>query len=116
MRIVFSLILSFFVVATGIWAYWQNHKTSSAKAELAKLERRLGNIEQDIVVYQIEWSNLNRPARLRALVGEYFDALGLIEITARSYAHVTTLAPLRPADAPLIIEDAEMVKIPGEKP
>lgn len=108
------------MVATGVWAYWQNHNTSRAKAHLVQLERRLQSVERDIVVYQIEWSNLNRPARLRALADQHFDALGLIEITARSYATIDAFLPLHQKDQPMNFEGVEMLKMPsatsGEKP
>lgn len=105
MRVFIGMILLLGAVASGAWAYLQNHRANMAADHIAQLEHDIDKLERDIAVYQIEWANLNRPSRLRALVDAHFETLQLVEMTAFSFGSV--------ASAPRLAPEGEFADVSG---
>ena len=97
MRVFIGMVLLLVTVASGVWAYLQNHKANMAAAHIETLERDIANLKKDLSVYDVEWANLNRPSRLRAMVDLHFEHLQLVEMTGFSFG-TTAALPKMPAD------------------
>lgn len=95
MRIFIGMILLLATVASGVWAYLQNHEANIAAAHIDALERDIAQLKKDISVYEIEWANLNRPSRLRSLVDDHFERLQLVDMTGFSFGTTASLPPLQ---------------------
>ena len=66
------------VMALAFWAYRENYRTQSAISEMGNIQREISVLREDLGVLRAEWAYLNRPERLRDLVGLNFDRLKLV--------------------------------------
>lgn len=75
--------------------------------QIGELNRKISGERQRISELQAEWSALDHPARLQALVDRHNDVLGLSPIAAEQMTSVSEVASAARAKA---LEDAEAVE------
>jgi hypothetical protein len=92
MRVLFGLCLGLAVLALAFWAYQENYRTRAAIAEMHALQRDIGALREERTVLRAEWAYLNRPERLRELVGLNFDRLGLLPMSPDHYGRIDQIA------------------------
>ncbi|CUH19605.1 putative secreted (periplasmic) protein [Jannaschia seosinensis] len=101
------------LVGLAYWAYDQGYETRATEREVAKLERRIGALHQEMSMLRAEWAYLNRPDRLHALAEMNFERLGLMALTPAHYALAEQvgyppLAPPPPPEAPSAADWADV--------
>lgn len=97
MRVLIGIMLGAMVLGLAFWAYRENYTTRAAQSDLRKLQREIGALQEELGMLRAEWAYLNRPERLRALVGLNFDRLGLMPMTPDHFGAVDQVAYPRPA-------------------
>ncbi len=99
MRVILYLSAVVLLAVCATWAYRVNYATQDALNRVADLRGEIAREREALGVLRAEWAYLNRPDRLRALVSENSEALGLVELTPDQFGDVTD-APLPPAPPP----------------
>lgn len=100
MRAVLYLSAVVLLAVCATWAYRVNYATQDALNRVADLRSEIAEEREALSVLRAEWGYLNRPDRLRALVRENAEALGLVELTPDQFGAVTD-APFPPPPAPV---------------
>lgn len=103
MRAVLYVLAFLVLIASGFWAYQENYSTQAEIREVRKLQREITNLREALSVQRAEWAYLNRPDRLRELVGLNFEALGLMPMEPAQFgapAQVAYPPPALPEGAP----------------
>lgn len=103
MRPLLYVLSALAVMGLAFWAYRQNYATQKSIKEVARLQRQIGQLREDLSMQQAEWAYENRPARLRELALLNFDMLGLLPMTPEQFGSVSEieLAPEKSAAAPV---------------
>ncbi len=95
-------VLSFLsLIALGAWAYRENYATQAALKEVRSLQRDITDLREALSVQRAEWAYLNRPDRLRELVGLNFDALPLLPMEPAQFGSPAQVA-FPPPELPAI--------------
>ena len=92
MRSVLYLLTILAVMGMAFWAYRENYSTQAALNEMGKVQHEIATLREDLGVLRAEWSYLNRPARLRALVNLNFDRLRLMPFDSSQFVDVEQVA------------------------
>lgn len=92
MRVMIGLVLGAMVLGLAFWAYRENYTTRAAQSDLRQIQREIGALQEELGMLRAEWAYLNRPERLRALVGLNFDRLGLMPMTPDHFGAVDQVA------------------------
>lgn len=92
MRVLIGLVLGAMVLGLAFWAYRENYNTRAAQSDLRKLQREIGALQEELGMLRAEWAYLNRPERLRVLVGLNFDRLGLMPMTPDHFGALDQVA------------------------
>ena len=101
MKLLLRLCAMVMVVVCATWAYRVNYATQEAMNRVADLEDAIAAEREALAVLDAEWAYLNRPDRLRALVAENAEALGLVELTPDHFGEVAMVAyPPEPEPGP----------------
>ncbi len=107
------------LIALGFWAYQENYATQAALKEVRQLRREITDLREALSVQKAEWAWLNRPERLRELVGLNFDRLGLLPMEPGQFgdpSEVVMPQPELPAiEAPGALEGIAMTSATGEE-
>ena len=95
------------VVICASWAYRVNYGTQEALNRVADLEDAIAAEHEALAVLDAEWAYLNRPDRLRVLVAENAEALGLVELTPDGFGEVAMVPyPPEPEPGPEAVAEA----------
>ena len=96
------------VVVCALWAYRVNYATQEALDRVEALSAEIAREREAVAVLNAEWSYLNRPDRLRALVTANAGALGLVELSPDQFGETAMVAfPPEPPDLlPTVSGDA----------
>ncbi len=73
----------------AIWAYQVSGKTRAAIGQLKQINNEISVEQERIEMLRAEWAILNRPDRLRYLVGKNAARLGLAQISTSNYGEAT---------------------------
>lgn len=95
MRAVLYILGFMAVIALGFWAYRENYATQAVLREVRTLQGEIADLREALAVQKAEWAYLNRPDRLRELVGLNFDSLLLLPMEPQQFASPDQVA--RPA-------------------
>ena len=112
MKLLLRLSAIVMVVICATWAYRVNYATQEAMNRVADLEEAIAAEREALAVLNAEWAYLNRPDRLRALVAENAETLGLVELTPEHFGAVAMVAFPPEPEAPDLVAETE----PAEKP
>ena len=86
-------VLSFLaLIALGFWAYRENYATQASLREVRGLQSQIADLREALSVQRAEWAYLNRPDRLRELVGLNFDSLMLMPMEPGQFGSVAQVA------------------------
>lgn len=99
MRAVLYLSAVVLLAVCATWAYRVNYATQDALNRVADLRGEIAEEREALSVLRAEWGYLNRPDRLRALVRDNAEALGLADLTPEQFGAATD-APFPPAPPP----------------
>ncbi|QYK40691.1 MAG: cell division protein FtsL [Paracoccaceae bacterium] len=99
------------LMSLAVWAYRENYATQSALRRMAALESEIAGLQQAIAVQRAEWAYLNRPDRLRDLVGVNFERLPLLPLDPGQFARIDDVVMPLPPLAPL---DLDPVALSGD--
>ena len=88
MRPFLSSVLAVPVLGLALWAYAQDNHTQLALREQKGLEGAIAAKREALAVLEAEWAYLNRPERLGDLARLNDARLGLVPITAESFARL----------------------------
>ena len=116
MKAFVTVAMAAMIVAVASWAYAVNYDTRAVGNEVAALEADIARAQSTIEVLRVEWAFLNRPDRLRALVREHADVLGLMPADPGHFGEIARIpypserpsagtAPHRPT-LPMTLEEA----------
>lgn len=86
MKLVRYLSAAVLVVVCATWAYRVNYATQEALNRVADLRGQIAREREALSVLEAEWAYLNRPDRLRALVDQHAEALGLVPLQPEQFA------------------------------
>jgi hypothetical protein len=92
MRIALHLSGVVLVAVCATWAYRVNYETQEAQNRLADLRGEIASEREAVSVLKAEWAYLNRPDRLRALVGAHADVLNLVELQPENFGEAAMVA------------------------
>ena len=92
MRPVLYVLTFLGLIALGFWAYRENYSTQASLREVRKLQREIADLREALSVQRAEWAYLNRPDRLRELVGLNFDHLMLLPMEPAQFGTVHQVA------------------------
>ena len=99
MKTLLYLSAAVLVVVCATWAYRVNYATQEALNRVADLRAAIAAEREALAVLQAEWAYLNRPDRLRALVSQHEDALGLTELVPEQFGEAAMVVyPPPPPD------------------
>lgn len=98
MRPVFYVLSALVVMGLAFWAYRQNYATQKSIKEVAKLQREIGQLRENLAMQRAEWAYENRPSRLRELALLNFDKLHLLPMTPEQFGTIAQVS--MPASAP----------------
>ena len=76
------------VISVAYWAYKENYRTQASLRRVADLQQKIAAQREAISVLKAEWAYLNRPERLRDLVGLNYEMLELIPLLPDHFAEV----------------------------
>ena len=109
MRPVLYVLTFLALIALGFWAYRENYATQASLREVRGLQREITGLREALSVQKAEWAYLNRPDRLRELVGLNFDALGLLPMEPEQFGATAQVAypvpELPPIPSPTEVQD-----------
>jgi hypothetical protein len=91
MRPVLYILTFLGLIALGFWAYRENYATQTALREVRALQGEIAGLREALSVQRAEWAYLNRPDRLRDLVGLNFDALLLMPMEPGQFGAVASV-------------------------
>ena len=94
MRATMYILAGAIVFGLAVWAYWENYATRDVYDRVEALENRIADKREELAHLRAEWSYLNRPERLIALVSQYRTQLGLTDLTAEKFGELVDL-PMR---------------------
>jgi hypothetical protein len=80
------------VVVFATWTYRVNYATQEALNLVADLRAAIAGEREAIAVLEAEWAYLNRPDRLRALVGLHAESLQLAPLDPGQFAEAAMVA------------------------
>ncbi|WP_424933079.1 cell division protein FtsL [Amaricoccus macauensis] len=92
MKLVLYLSAITFVAVCATWAYRVNYSTREAMGRVVELRREIAREHEALNALRGEWAYLNRPERLRALVAQNRDALGLVPLNPEHFGTVAIVA------------------------
>lgn len=87
MRVLIILCTTAIVLALGVWAFQETHKTQMAQAEVETLERDIAKARDRLFHLKTEWAFLNRPERLLDLADMNFQRLELLEVSVDQFSY-----------------------------
>ncbi|AUM73230.1 cell division protein FtsL [Paracoccus jeotgali] len=85
MKSLFYLLVAMTVMSLAFWAYRENYRTQDALSEMEAVQRDIAGLREELFVLRAEWAYLNRPERLRELVGLNAERLNLNPITGEQF-------------------------------
>ena len=91
MRALAYMISGLLVFGLAVWAYRENYATRDVHRRIEVLETRIADKREELANLRAEWSYLNRPERLSALVSKFRDQLELTELTAEKFGELVDL-------------------------
>lgn len=80
MRPIIYLACIFVVMGLAFWAYRENYRTQAALSDMSNIQREIAGLRDELGILKAEWAYLNRPERLRELVGLNFEKLQLVPV------------------------------------
>ena len=80
------------IIGLAFWAYNENYETQESIRTVKDLNREIAAASARLNMLEAEWAYLNRPDRLRDLVGLYFDRLGLLPLMPDGFGRVDQVA------------------------
>ncbi len=92
MRPVLYVLTFLGLIALGFWAYRENYATQATLREVRGLQQEIAGLREALSVQRAEWAYLNRPDRLRELVGLNFDSLMLMPMEPGQFGSVAQVA------------------------
>lgn len=98
MRGAFYFLAAALVAVSAFWAYRVNYQAQEAQARVVALRGQIAREREALAVLRAEWAWLSAPDRLRRLVDQHADALGLSPVRGASFVAAGRL-PVRPIDA-----------------
>lgn len=101
MRPLLYVVTALAVMGLAFWAYRQNYATQKSIKEVAKLQRDIGRLREDIAMQRAEWAYENRPERLRELTLLNFGKLGLLPMTPEQFGSVAEIPMPAPTQGDL---------------
>ncbi|MEM8842453.1 MAG: hypothetical protein AAGD47_11825 [Pseudomonadota bacterium] len=102
------------VIAVAVWTYHVNYRTRQAFDRISDLRSEMAAEAEAVQVLKVEWAWLNAPQRLKRLVKENNDQLGLVRLEPRRFSFVATV-PFPPPE-PLVPDPGVMIAQQLEKP
>lgn len=75
-----DMILVAVMLSAAAWTYGTKHKAEQKAEEVARLEREVRQESETIKLLEADWSLLNQPYRLQALVDRHGDELKLAPV------------------------------------
>ena len=100
MRSLMYLVTAAAVMLLAFWAYRENYRTQAQINEMARVQREMAGLREELGVLRAEWAFLNRPERLRELVNLNFEKLQLLPFTADQFVDVGAVAWPEPEPEP----------------
>ena len=88
MRTVLYFMSAALVIGLAYWAYQQNFQTQQALKRVSRLHSEIAATREALTVQRAEWAYLNRPDRLRDLVGLNFSELQLLPMNPRHFGEI----------------------------
>jgi len=108
----FGFVLSILaVMGLAFWAYSENYKTQKALKDLSKLQHEIAALRDARAVLRAEWAYLNRPDRLRDLIGLNWQSLELVPLTPQQFGRVEQIAYPKPT----LVEPVDVVGLQPEE-
>lgn len=92
MRSLLYILSALAVIGLAFWAYHENYQTQESIREVRDLNRSIADASARLNMLEAEWAYLNRPDRLRDLVGLNFDRLGLLPLMPDGFGRVDQVA------------------------
>jgi hypothetical protein len=92
MRPVLYVLAFLGLIALGFWAYRENYTTQASLREVRALQAEIADLREALSVQRAEWAYLNRPDRLRELVGLNFDRLMLLPMEPAQFGAAEQVA------------------------
>jgi hypothetical protein len=102
MKVLLYLSALVLVIVFATWAYRVNYAAQAALDRVADLRAQIAAEREAIAVLEAEWAYLNRPDRLRALVEQHRDALGLVPFAPEHFGEATMIPYPPEEDVPLV--------------
>ncbi len=91
-------VIVMMVVAAVVYAMKKNAEV--AGREVARLAQEIDDEHERIATLKAEWSLLDQPARLQALVEHFKDKLALAPISADQIGHISEIPLVPKPEAP----------------
>lgn len=91
-RVLTAAVLLVMVFVVASWTYTINYAARDAAVRVAELEAAVAAEREAIKVLKVEWTWLNRPERLEALVARHSVELGLMPLDPAHYGRVSMIA------------------------
>jgi cell division protein FtsL len=92
---IFNFVLMAVMIVGAVVSYGMKHKAELAADRVAKLQSGVAKEKNAIQLLRAEWSMLDQPARLQALVSRYSDYFQLQTFTPEQVSTIDEI-PLRP--------------------
>ncbi|MES2905841.1 MAG: hypothetical protein V4691_02245 [Pseudomonadota bacterium] len=106
MRIL-SVLLLLAIIGAAAFVYDVKYRTTRLAREASQLEQQIETEKDNIAALRAEWSTLNQPARLQALVKRHLSDYQNLGVTQMAFAYEL---PERPLDIGTLLTNLDAQK------
>jgi len=109
-----DVLLVLLMIGAAALTYKVKHDSRKYYAEIHQIERQIEAEKSTFTLLKAEWARLSNPARIRRLVEEHHDVLGLDIMAARQIVSPSDVPEKLPDAIDMLIAESETLIVNDE--